>query len=149
MTKSKASWVQRLTVASIALTACSASATQLFAQHSAPLPAAWSPPNLTTAGALRRSSPAHALQVIELAEQSDRPPTYRKEGAIIGGAALGLTMLLVSLEFKKYEEGGSVNVPLNTIGGAAIGALLGAFIGGLIEKGPTTSGNAVPTTTNP
>jgi hypothetical protein len=59
---------------------------------------------------------------------------HRKEGAIIGGSVLGLTMLLVSLEANKYGDAGSVNVPLVTIGGAAIGALLGAFIGGWIPK---------------
>jgi hypothetical protein len=67
---------------------------------------------------------------------SKRAPSYQLEGAIIGAVLIGGTALVLGLSANDPDAGGSVNVPVATMTGVAIGGILGAIIGGTIHKGP-------------
>jgi len=106
------------------------------AQAQAPAPAAStllrgpaaSPAREVTSLDVRTHSPVEGT--------SKRPPSYQLEGAIIGAVVLGGAALALGLALDDPDAGGSVNVPVATITGAAIGGLVGAIIGGSIPKGP-------------
>ena len=84
------------------------------------------------------------LRLVELSPADSlpgRPPTYRTEGAIIGGVVVGGTLLVLGI-LANDSESGSVNVPVVTLVGAAVGGVVGAMIGGGISRTPPNSSAA-------
>ena len=68
---------------------------------------------------------------------------YQTEGAIIGGLALGLpTFLLIAGLCGTSTCSGAEH--LSSLALAAIGAFIGAVIGGTIERGPGIPGGEAP-----
>ncbi|HJS46442.1 MAG TPA: hypothetical protein VJ773_00510 [Gemmatimonadales bacterium] len=94
-------------------------------------------PGLERVAALRPADPPGRRTVVAPAT------TYQTEGAIIGGLALGLpTFLLIAELCGMSTCSGPEYLSSLLIG--AIGAFIGAVIGGVIEREPGTPGVEAP-----
>jgi hypothetical protein len=96
--------------------------------------------SLPAAGTIQRSE--ERFPNLDLSTASRK--THRTEGAIIGGAILGLPVLIIGIVWDDPDAGGDINVPVATLTATALGALIGAFIGGAIPKEDPGSGDVVP-----
>jgi len=110
-----------------------------IARAQAPIPAPAASSALRAAAPSARPEPAslEVRRVTPSDSSSKRPPTHRTEGAIIGAVVLGGAALALGLAWgNDPDAGGSVNWPVATLTGAALGGIVGAMIGGAFPKEP-------------
>jgi len=98
--------------------------------------------DLLRSSSIRGQNPEFTSTPGQPAPPAPRTPTHRTEGAIIGGVLLGGAALVLGLVWDDPDSGGSINVPVATLTGAALGAVMGAMIGGLFPREPHPSGGS-------
>jgi hypothetical protein len=89
--------------------------------------------SLAAQQAALRPHPSALFVTPAVAADSMRPaPTYWKEGAITGGAIVGLTGALAMNGLCHMDDANASGCGLAALGGAALGFLIGAVPGALI-----------------